>query len=85
MNEPQDSVEFMEETNQLLVNTYQVKSNIKIVVLNQSGETVERMQLIQGRHQVDLSALPDGSYSIRFSCGENVIVKKIRIRHVLQS
>ena len=83
MDNQQNPIEFLEDSNLLLVNTAQKKSSIKISIVNQPGETIDRMQLINGRHQIDLSALPNGQYSIRFQCGENVIVKKINIRHVV--
>ena len=85
MDNQTGSIEFLEHSQVLMVNTSQKKSNIKIVIMNQSGETIDRMQLINGKHQIDLSALPGGEYSIRFQCGENVIVKKINIHHVQYS
>ena len=83
MEDQQDPIEFLEDSHLLLVNTVQKKNNIKISIVNQPGETIDRMQLINGKHQIDLSALPNGEYSIRFQCGENVIVKKININHVV--
>ena len=84
MEDQQNLIEFLEDSHLLLVNTAQKKSNIKISIVNQPGETIDRMQLINGKHRIDLSALPNGEYSIRFQCGENVIVKKININHVVQ-
>ena len=83
MNNLQVPVEFLEESKLLLVHSSQRKSPIKIAIINQPGETIERMQLINGTHRIDLSALPNGEYSIRFQCGENVIVKKININHAV--
>ena len=83
MEDQQNPIEFIEDSHLLLLNTAQKKSNIKIAILNQPGETIDRMQLINGKHQIDLSALPNGEYSIRFQCGENVIVKKINIQHAV--
>ena len=84
MEDQQNPIEFLEASHLLLLNTAQKKSNIKISIVNQPGETIDRMQLINGKHQIDLSALPNGEYSIRFQCGENVIVKKININHIVQ-
>ena len=83
MDHQQMPIEFLEEGNLLLVNSTHKKDGIKISIVNQPGETIDRMQLINGKHQIDLSALPNGEYSIRFQCGENVIVKKINICHAM--
>ena len=83
MEDQQTPIEFLEDSHLLLVNTVQKKNNIKISIVNQPGETIDRMQLINGKHQIDLSTLPTGEYSIRFQCGENVIVKKININHAV--
>ena len=83
MEDQQNPIEFLEASHLLLVNTAQKKSNIKISIVNQSGETIDRMQLINGKHQIDLSALPNGEYSVRLQCGENVTVKKINIQHAV--
>lgn len=83
MEDQLNQIEFLEESNLLLVHAQRRKSQIKIAILSQPGETIDRMQLINGKHQIDLSALPNGEYSIRFQCGENVIVKKININHIV--
>ena len=83
MEDQLSPIEFLEESNLLLLHSSQMKSHIKIAILNQPGETIDRMQLINGKHQIDLSALPDGEYSVRLQCGDNVIVKKINILHIV--
>lgn len=81
MQHQQYPIEFLESSNTLLVHTGQDKDNVRLTVINQLGETVSRMQFISSPQHIDLSLLPDGEYSVRLQCGENVRVKKINIFH----
>lgn len=81
MDNQQNPVEFKEETCILFLKTEPSEKKVHITIINQLGQTVERMQLIAGKHRIDLSALPEGQYSVRLQAGENVVVKKINIQH----